>query len=143
MFIVLVVVMAAAVGMDRLAFDAWSGILTLTALVVLTMPVLTWLARKEGDRRLARLLMWGMIATIAGVLIRYFFITVVYEDSADAGNYSTGAGQLAALMRQGTFTTVPPGLESFPEESQRIGLVLAFVYLVTGTSRWAGSIVFA
>lgn len=46
-------VLAAAIGLDRLTFDALSGILTLTALVALTMPVLTWLARKEGDPGLA------------------------------------------------------------------------------------------
>ena len=118
-------------------------ILTLTALVALTIPVLTWLAREEGDPRLVRLLMWGMAATVAGMLIRYFFITVVYDDSADAGTYSYGAGQLATRFRQGTFTTVPPNLENFPPESQRIGLVLAVVYLFTGTSRWAGAFVFS
>ena len=138
--VVIALVLAAAAGLDRLPFDAWSGILTLTALVALTIPVLNWLGRSEEDRGLARLLMWGMAATVAGVLVRYFFVTVVYNDSADAGRYSAGAGQLASLIKQGTFTTVPPGLESFPAESQRIGLVL---YLITGTSRWAGSIVFA
>ena len=141
--VVIALVLAAAAGLDRLPFDAWSGILTLTALVALTIPVLNWLGRSEEDRGLARLLMWGMAATVAGVLVRYFFVTVVYNDSADAGRYSAGAGQLASLIKQGTFTTVPPGLESFPAESQRIGLVLAVVYLITGTSRWAGSIVFA
>ena len=138
-----VVVLSAAVGLGRLPFDAWSGILTLTALVALTIPVLTWLARKEGDPRLFTLLMWGMAATVAGMLVRYFFVTVVYNDSADAGNYAFGASQLASLFRQGTFTTVAPHLESFPAESQRIGLVLAVAYLFTGTSRWAGSVVFA
>ena len=103
---IIVIVMAAGVGLNRLAFDAWSGILTVTALVALTIPVLTWLARKEGDPDLARLLMWGMIATIAGALVRYFFVTVIYEDSADAGKYSFAAGQLARLMKQGTFTSV-------------------------------------
>ncbi len=136
-------VLAAAIGLDRLTFDALSGILTLTALVALTMPVLTWLARKEGDPGLARLLTWGMLATIGGILVRYLFVTVVYNDASDALGYSQGAGELAGLIKSGTFTTVPPGLEGFPPETQRIGLVLAFVYLVTGTSRWAGSIVFA
>ena len=143
LLIVLVIVMGAAVGLDRLAFDAWSGILTLTVLVALTIPALNWLARREGDPRLARMLMWGMVATVAGVLVRYFFVTVVYNDSSDAGRYSTGAGELARLLKQGSFTTIPPGLEAFPPETQRIGLVLGFVYLITGTSRWAGSIVFA
>ena len=136
-------VVLAAVGLQRLPFDAWSGILALTVLVALTIPVLNWLARREGDPRLAHMLMWGMAATVFGVLLRYFFVTVIYNDSADAGKYSSGASQLASLLKQGTFTTVPPGLESFPAESQRIGVVLAVVYLFTGTSRWAGSIVFA
>ena len=109
--VVIALVLAAAAGLDRLPFDAWSGILTLTALVALTIPVLNWLGRSEEDRGLARLLMWGMAATVAGVLVRYFFVTVVYNDSADAGRYSAGAGQLASLIKQGTFTTVPPGLE--------------------------------
>ncbi|MGB3673089.1 MAG: hypothetical protein WA988_01460 [Candidatus Nanopelagicales bacterium] len=143
LLVVLMIVSAAGVGLDRLAFDAWSGILTLTALVALTLPVLAWLARKEGDPHIASLLIWGMVATIVGVLVRYVFVTVVYNDSADAGVYAAGAGELAKAIKQGTFTTVPPGLENFPAESQRIGVVLAFVYLLTGTSRWAGSIVFA
>ena len=143
LLVVISIILAAALSLDRLPFDAWSGILTLTALVALTIPVLTWLAREEGDPRLVRLLMWGMAATVAGMLIRYFFITVVYDDSADAGTYSYGAGQLATLFRQGTFTTVPPNLENFPPESQRIGLVLAVIYLFTGTSRWAGAFVFS
>ncbi len=141
--VVAVILSAAAVGLDRLSFGLWSGILTLSALVAVTIPVLTWLARKENDPQLARMLLWGMVATVVGVFVRYFFVTVVYNDASDAVAYSQGAGELAGLMKQGVFTTVPPGLEAFPPETQRIGLVLAFVYLVTGTSRWAGSIVFA
>ena len=40
-----VVVGAAGVGLNRLDFDEFSGILTLTALAAATLPVLAWVAR--------------------------------------------------------------------------------------------------
>ena len=51
--------------------------------------------------------------------------------------------ELAKTMKQGVFSSVAPSLESRPPETQRVALVLSFVYLITGTSRWAGSFVFA
>lgn len=138
-----VVVGTAAVGLDRLDFEEWSGIFTLTALAAATLPALAWLARKEGDPQLLRLLAWGLVATVAGVVIRYFVVKVVYNDVADAGVYSKGAAELAELMRKGVFTGVAPSLEARPPETQRVAQVLSFLYLVTGTSRWAGSVVFA
>ncbi len=138
-----VCVVVAAVGLDRLDFEAWSGILTLTGLVVVTLPVLAWMARKEGDPRLFKVLVWGLVATVAGVVVRYLVVKVVYNDVADAGVYSKGAAELAAMMKTGVFTSVAPSLEPRPPETQRVALVLSFFYLVTGTSRWAGSVVFA
>lgn len=140
---VFLVVGAAAVGLDRLDFEEWSGILTLTALVAMTLPVLSWLSSKEGDQSLMRLLVFGMIATVVGVVVRYFVVKVVYNDVADAGVYSDGAAEIAKLMKNGVFTSVPPNLEGRPPETQRVALVLSFFYLVTGASRWAGSVVFA
>ncbi len=133
----------AVVGLDRVGSEGWSGILTLTALVVVTLPLLSWLARKEGDPRLMRLLVWGMIATVFGVIVRYLVAKVLYNDVADAGAYSDAASELSSLFKQGVITSVPPSLVERPPETQRVALVLSFIYLLTGTSRWAGSIVFA
>ena len=46
-----------AVGLNHMTFDQWAGVLTLTFLVTVTIPALSWLARKEGDPGLARLLL--------------------------------------------------------------------------------------
>lgn len=143
LFGVSVILGAAAFGMDRLGFDEWSGILTLTALIAMTIPVLAWLARSEGDPKLMRLLVWGMFATVAGVLVRFLVVKFVYNDVADSGVYYGGAMELAKMMKQGVFSSVAPSLESRPPETQRVALVLSFIYLITGTSRWAGSFVFA
>ena len=135
--------MTVALAMDRLALDAISGFITLLGLVVATIPVITWLARKEDDPRLVRVLTLGLAFTVGGSLVRYFVITVLYGDNADAGVYSDAATEMVRLIKAGVFTLVPPGLEGRPPESQRIAVVLAAVYVVVGVSRWAGTFVFA
>ena len=138
-----VFVLAAAVGMNLLGFDEWSGILTLTTLVAVTLPVLSWLARNEGDQDLMRLLVWGMLATVVGVLFRSLVSSLLYGGVGDAGGYSEAAAELAKLLKEGVFTSVPPGLEGRPPETKRVAFVLSLVYVATGASRWAGSVVFA
>lgn len=133
----------AAFGLNHMNFDQWSGIMTLTALTAVTIPLLSWLTRKDGDPELMQLLSWGLVATVAGMLVQTFVAKYVYKDSADAVTYIGGARELAQLMKQGVFTNIPPGMEGRPPETQRVALVLSFVYLVTGASRWAGSLVFA
>ena len=132
-----------AVGLNHMTFDQWSGVLTLTFLVTVTIPALSWLARKEGDPGLARLLSWGLVATVAGLVAQTFVTKFIYGDYSDVFAYSEGASGLVKLMKAGVFTTIPPGLEARPPETQRVALALSFVYLATGTSRWAGGIVFA
>ena len=143
LLVVALVIMTVALAMDRLALDAISGFITLLGLVVATIPVITWLARKEDDPRLVRVLTLGLAFTVGGSLVRYFVITVLYGDNADAGVYSDAATEMVRLIKAGVFTLVPPGLEGRPPESQRIAVVLAAVYVVVGVSRWAGTFVFA
>jgi hypothetical protein len=133
----------AALGLDRLSFEEWSGILTLTALVAVTLPMFSWLSGREGDPTVMRLLLWGFAATVAGVLARYLVVKFAYGDVGDARLYSQGAAELARLMKAGSFTAVAPSFEGRPPETQRVALALSFVYLATGASQWAGSVVFA
>lgn len=134
---------AVAVGLNYMSFDQWSGILTLTALAVVTIPILSRITRQDGDPGLIQFLVWGLFATIVGVVAQTLITRTAYGGSADASVYAGGAEKLAKLMREGVFTNVPPGLESRPPETQRVALVLSFVYMVTGSSRWAGTVVFA
>ena len=143
LLILALVVGGAGIGLNHMNFDQWAGILTLTALAAVMIPMLSRIVRKDEDPGLMRLLVWGSVASVAGLLVYAFVARVVYDNAADAGVYSDGAAELVKLMKQGVFTSIPPGMESRPPETQRVALVLSFVYLVTGTSRWAGSIVFA
>ncbi|MBK7324196.1 MAG: hypothetical protein IPI82_17635 [Candidatus Microthrix sp.] len=113
------VLIVAGMGMDRIPLDALSAFITLLVLIAATVPVLTWMARQEGDPDLFRILFWGMVATVIGMGVRYFFVIVVYNDSSDAGIYSEGAILLLADFKKGVFSTIPPNMENFPPESQR------------------------
>lgn len=138
-----VVLVVVGLGMDRIPLDALSGLITLLALFAASMPLLSWLARQEGDPDLGRILFWGLVAAVVGMGIRYFFVTVVYADNADAGVYSKAAILQLREFKNGVFSIVPPGLENRPPESQRIALVVTIVYMFTGASRWAATFVFA
>lgn len=139
---VCVVLGAAAIGLDRLTFEEQSGIITVTTLVALTLPILTWLGRQEHDTEIVRLLVWGMVATVLGILARYLVVTLIYNDSTDPRNYSIAATELLRFIKSGAFGGVFAETGR-PPETQRVSIVLSFVYVVTGTSRWAGSVAFA
>jgi hypothetical protein len=67
----------------------------------------------------------------------------VYDDNADAGVYSAGAAEMVRSWRDGRLLLDPDVLASRGSETIRVGIVLAFVYMVTGVSRYAGSFVFS
>lgn len=138
-----IVIVATSVAFDRLNFDVIVGMITLLVLTIITIPLLQAIARNDDDPDLFRLLVWAFVAKMAFSLIRYFVITVLYGDNADAGVYSVAADQLVRAARAGNFTLHAPALVNRPEESQRIAVVLALFYLITGTSRYAGTFIFS
>lgn len=142
----LIAVCTITVGMafaaDRINYDVTIGVITLMVLVIASVPALRWVAKEEGDPDLFKLLMLALLAKVLFSLIRYFVITVIYGDNADAGVYSVAGTELSQLWRKGVLTLVPPDLENRPVESQRIAVLTALVYSVTGPSRYAGTFVF-
>lgn len=123
--------------------DVFSGIVTVIVLTLVSVPVLQWVARREGDPALFRMLMTALAAKVVFTLIRYFVIAILYNDNADAGIYSAGAAQVVDMIRDGIWTLNSPFLASRGAETQRIGSVVAIVYLITGVSRYAASFVFS
>lgn len=141
--VVTLIVLGVTVAMETLNFDVVIGILTALFLGVVTIPLLRYVARKEGDISLVTIMYWGLAAKMVGTLVRYFFITVIYNDNGDAGVYSGAGAILMDLYRQGIFTTEPPGLTNRGAETARIAVVVGVIYTVTGVSRYAASFVFS
>ena len=86
--------------------------MTALILALAFVPMLQWIARKEGDPWLGKMLLWALFAKFVFTLVRYFVITQVYGDNADAGVYSGGGRYLADLYLDGIFTTDIPALAS-------------------------------
>jgi len=141
--LVVAVVLVVAVGMDRIMLDAFLGFLTLVAITLVAVPTLLWVARREGEPAMARMLVAAFSAKIVGTLLRYFVITVLYSDNADAGVYSGGGQFVAANLRSGVLDFHIPQLAGRGSETERIAQVVGVIYTVTGDSRYAGSFVFA
>jgi len=138
-----VALVAVALGMDMLRFDAIVGLLTLVALLTISVPLTRSVVRAEGDAALIQVLIWAIIAKVVFTLIRYFFIVKIYGDQGDAGLYSSGGAIFMELFRQGDFTLSIPALARRGPETERIAALVGFIYMITGVSRYAASFVFS
>lgn len=136
------VVFGLAFSLDSLSLDAIFGVLAVVVLLIITLPVLTWIARKEGDRRWQRILLWAFVAKLVGIAVRYYVITIVYDDVGDAGTYAGAGQELARMYFRGQFTLHPPSLAGRGVETERIAVVVGIIFMFTGSSRYAASIIF-
>lgn len=133
----------AALLFDRLNYDVIAGALVLLVIAVGTVPQLQAIAKNDEDDALFKFLVIAFVAKMLFSMIRYAVITIGYGDNADAGVYSVAAAQLSKGYRAGDFSLTPPGLETRPEESQRVAVVLAFFYTFTGDTRYGGTFLFS
>lgn len=136
-------VVGVAVGLERINFDVIVGVMTLLFLTMVSIPALRYVSRVEKDPKLLPILYGALAAKVVGTLVRYFFITVIYNDNGDAGVYSGAGAILMQSYRQGIFAVEVPGLSARGAETARIAMVVGFIYLITGVSRYAASFVFS
>ncbi|MCO5311823.1 MAG: hypothetical protein M9952_02665 [Microthrixaceae bacterium] len=129
-------------SLDRITDDQLRGIVTFLGVLVIGVPILGVVARREPESKVADLLVVAFITKLGFSLVRYFVLAVVYGDNADAGKYSEWATPIVGLFRQGIFSLPEGGFTGRDAETERIAIFLAFVYLITGVSRFAGTFVF-
>lgn len=134
---------ACSILLGLAAIDVWSGVLVFLAIISLSVPMLRWVARKEGDPWLFKVFYTALIAKLAASLLRYFVIFVVYAGNGDAGVYSEAGVAFARRLRDGRPIHPLPVVSSFPRESHWIADITGVVYAVTGPSAYAGFFVFS
>lgn len=138
------VAVAIAVGLlawlvDRRSYDIWGGIIVAPALVVLTLPVLGRLARREGDPALRRLLVAALVLKLASAVARYFIGFDVYRGFIDAGVYHKFGAQVADSFRHGIFDVDVGKLTG----TGFLRLVTGAIYTVIGPTKLGGFFVFS
>lgn len=131
------------VGIDIARYDIIAGSLTALVLMLVMIPLTRWVAAKEDDEQVGRVLLYGLAAKFASTLIRYYFITVVYDDNADAGVYASAGAIFMEHYRHLDFIVSLPYLASRGAETMRIAVFVGIIYTVTGVSRYAASFVFS
>ena len=120
-------------------YDTWGGILVATALLLGSLPIVLRLARRETDRRVARLLPWALVLKLFASLVRLAITFGVYDGVADASTYDVTARMLAPLYRRGDFSTDVGPLVGTGFMKVLTGLVYALV----GATRLGGFIIFS
>jgi hypothetical protein len=128
---------------NRTGMDVWLAVLTALVLFTLAMPISRWIAAKEGDPALGRIILTGFVYSLAMSMVRYFFLEIVYDGNGDAGRYhATGVIWLQRLLAGQPLHPIAL-MTGYPAETQRVGDITGFVYLFTGPSYFAGFLAFA
>ena len=83
---------AAAVLLNVANLDVWLALITAIVLVLVTVPMLRWVAHRDGDPAIFGVLVGGLIAKLCFSMVRYFFVEVVYRGEADGGGTEVGEG---------------------------------------------------
>ncbi|MGH2747962.1 MAG: hypothetical protein ACRDKB_08575 [Actinomycetota bacterium] len=133
-------VLLALVAMENATYDTWATLFVTPVLIVVSLPVLTRQAAREGDRRLFWFLVAALVAKLViGTFLRYFN-TVEINGGTDSNKYHDAGLALYQKFRDGNFDT--SGLGDVTG-TNFIRFVTGLVYAVTGPSRASGFVVFS
>ena len=132
-------VLALGWAMQHLSYDVWGAMIIGPLIVAVSYP----LVRKvllPHDPRLVTIAMAGLLAKLAGSIVRYWVAFDAYGGLADAGRYHDYGRSLAAQIRAGDTSllrVIPTGTGT-----QFIERWTATMYTVFGSSRLAGFMLF-
>lgn len=128
--------------LDYSALDVWTGLIVFLVLTAVSVPLFSWISRRDGDPWLFKVLMAGLMVKFAGSLARYYMIFVMYDGSGDAGRYHEAGVTFANRLRDGVPIHPIPIMSGYPVETQRIADFVGGLYTVTGPSAYVGFLVF-
>lgn len=126
-------------AVERTSYDTWGGILVAFVLTLISVPMVVWLARREEDPRVARLLPWALVLKLGASLVRLAVAFGVYDGVADASTYHTAGEFLAPLYRSGDFS----GDVGAFIGSGFLKTLTGLLYAVIGSTKLGGFVVFS
>jgi hypothetical protein len=110
----------------------------MAAVGVAVTTLLVRLVRREPDPVIARLIVFGFVAKIAGTFAFQFVFAEMYGGRGDTNRYFRVGSELAPLIRSGTL----------PEQASEVGtpfmeFLAGALFAVTGSNRLVGNFVFS
>jgi hypothetical protein len=126
-------------AMSNVSFDVWGAFVIAPALVAITIPIATRIARQESDPRMMKLVMAALACKMVGALVRYFVAFSVYNGN-DSTDYHNWGRKLAPMFRDGDFTV---NLGRKVIGTGFIEILTGVVYTFTGATKLGGFLVFS
>ena len=121
------------------AYDVLGGYLVFGGLLVISMPIVTAVGRREPDPRMLRVVKWALFLKLAGGVARYLVVSELYSGFGDSARYHTAGLQLADLFRKGVFQAdIGPVIGT-----GFIDIVTGVVYTLVGPTKVGGFIFFS
>jgi hypothetical protein len=107
--VVLAMVLAVPVGLvftvERYSYDIWGAFIWGPVVMLLTMPVARWVAKRTDEPEVLPFLLGAaLLKVIVGPLARYTSAEVFYGGLADAARYDNAGAVLASQLRVLDFT---------------------------------------
>lgn len=135
-----VVALAATLPLGGLA-SVITTIPTVVLLIVLFVPIVAAMARREANEKVARAIWYGFAAKLTGFVARYLVISGAYG-AGDSASYHRAASVLARSYRSGELFVPVPGAER-GAGTIAIRVITGLIYSVTGSSLLVGALVFS
>lgn len=120
-------------------FAIWGGLVALPLLVLLSVPLLRGVSRREPDPGLRRLILFAFALKVGAAVPRYWMAFGLYDGESDAGGYNEAGIHIANSIWSGrpTFDVGPIVGTGF------VRLLTGLLYTVTGPSILTGFLVFS
>lgn len=125
--------------METSTYDTWGGLLLAPVLILLSLPILSRQAVREGSRSLFWLLVAALLVKLVAALIFHFVAYDLYDRVADAVGYHEGGVRLAERFRAGNYETGFDSLDSV----NFMKLLAGILYTVIGPTKFGGYLFFS
>ena len=125
--------------METSSYETWGGLLVAPVLILITLPILSRQAAREGDRSLFWLLIAALLVKLVGALVFHFVAYDLYGGVADAATYHEGGLLVADRFRVGNFDS---GLDSLTGVNF-MRFLAGILYTVIGPTKFGGYLFFS
>ena len=132
-----VVLVVGAQRLGHLNSDELGALITVTVLLVLTIPLAVVLGRLDNDPGLTTLLLAAFAAKMVGAYVRYTVLYDVYEGLGDAARYYDVGLQLAEQFKEGNWVLGEVSGSRFIE------ILSGLAYTILPRSQLAGFVLFS
>lgn len=126
-------------AMQRSSYEVWGGLLLAPIIIALPLPLVLWVARRDPDPRMPRLIVMALWLKLGGTVLRYLVAYHVYG-RGDSTTYHEQGALIASAFRDGLFS-VPYGRGG--SGTRFLQFVTGWIYTATGPTRFASFLIFS